>query len=412
MKEVLLTEFETEALIRSMTPMDIVIDSFQSTYQPDECKRKSINPPSDNSVPTYFREEAQGAFAAIINNIIHLPDGNQAAFQPTTRYIRKLLQRYASIVEKYTRLENEHFAELMMEYQFRTSEEGGDMPDPNASCHVSYIVPFDENFHENQDEICQRGRECIVGIKVFPHHNDVGVRKVWEAGAALAEYLIERPELVRGKTVCELGAGVGLTGIVISGLCQTKSVHLTDYTEASLVNMEHNVKVNTKWVKNARHEMMDTVFKAGQPVTSGYLEWEQFSEGVLDNAIELPNVSESIHQTEAVSMEIAKRAQVLIAADVVYDRTFIPPLVSSVGRLLSESSERIAIFAITYRNEKTFALFDAALNQAGIKCNYAPRESTEKMNYIFPCYVDQPREDVRICTMSMTMTTQCNGMIC
>jgi len=299
MKEVLLTEFETEALIRSMTPMDIVIDSFQSTYQPDECKRKSINPPSDNSVPTYFREEAQGAFAAIINNIIHLPDGNQAAFQPTTRYIRKLLQRYASIVEKYTRLENEHFAELMMEYQFRTSEEGGDMPDPNASCHVSYIVPFDENFHENQDEICQRGRECIVGIKVFPHHNDVGVRKVWEAGAALAEYLIERPELVRGKTVCELGAGkrhtnmhyvifelllsltqeisfskhfcgsgVGLTGIVISGLCQTKSVHLTDYTEASLVNMEHNVKVNTKWVKNARHEMMDTVFNAGQPVTS------------------------------------------------------------------------------------------------------------------------------------------------
>ena len=211
MNEVLLTEFETEALIRSMTPTDIVIDSFQSTYQPaDECKRININPSSDNYnyVPTYFREEAQGAFAAIINNIIHLPDGKQAAFQPTTRYIRKLLQRYANIVEKYTHLENEDFAELMMEYLFRTSE-GGDMPDPNASCHVSYIVPFDEKLHENPDENCQgrSGSECIVGIKVFPHHNDVGVRKVWEAGAALAEYLIERPELVRGKTVCELGAG-------------------------------------------------------------------------------------------------------------------------------------------------------------------------------------------------------------
>jgi hypothetical protein len=204
MKEILLTEFETEALIRSMTPMDIVIASFQSNYQPDECKR--INPSTENYVPTYFREEAQGAFAAIINNIIHLPDGNQAEFQPTTRYIRKLLQRYANIVEKYTHLENEDFAELMMEYQFRTSK-GGDMPDPKASCHVSYVVPFDENPRENPDENCQRGSKCLVGIKVFPHHNDVGVRKVWEAGAALAEYLIERPELVRGKTVCELGAG-------------------------------------------------------------------------------------------------------------------------------------------------------------------------------------------------------------
>ena len=48
---------------------------------------------------------------------------------------------------------------------------------------------------------------------MFPHHNDVGVRKVWEAGAALAEYLIERPELVRGKTVCELGAGKSHTNM-------------------------------------------------------------------------------------------------------------------------------------------------------------------------------------------------------
>ena len=159
MKEILLTEFETEALIRSMIPMDIVIASFQSNYQPDECKR--INPSTENYVPTYFREEAQGAFAAIINNIIHLPDGNQAAFQPTTRYIRKLLQRYATIVEKYTHLENEDFAELMMEYLFRTSE-GGDMPDPNASCHVSYIVPFDEKLHEIQMKIVRGEAEANV----------------------------------------------------------------------------------------------------------------------------------------------------------------------------------------------------------------------------------------------------------
>jgi hypothetical protein len=45
-------------------------------------------------------------------------------------------------------------------------------------------------------------------------------------------------------------------------------MHLTDYTEATLVNMEHNVKINKRWVRNARNEMMDTVCNEGQPVTS------------------------------------------------------------------------------------------------------------------------------------------------
>jgi|AntRauTorckE5430_2_1112549.scaffolds.fasta_scaffold06381_1 hypothetical protein len=254
-------EFTTESLVRAMAPVNVVIDSFQECYGPDA---PTLLP--DDSVPTHLAEEAQGEFAAIIYNIIQLPCDNQAAAsQPTTRYIRRLLQRYASIVEQYTHLENDKFAEIMMEYQLKTIG-ASEIPDPRASCHVSYIVPFSE--YCNPDENSQRRKKHIINIKVFPYHNDVGVRKVWEAGAALTEYLIERPELVRGKTVCELGAGVGLTGIAISGLCQTKSVHLTDYTEATLDNVEHNVKANMDWVKRARCATMGTIGNEGQPVTS------------------------------------------------------------------------------------------------------------------------------------------------
>ena len=262
MKEKVLSEFKTDALVRAMSPIDVVIDSFQACYQQD-----APTSPSVDCVPNYLAEEAQGEFAAIIYSIIHLPDGNQAEFQPTTRYIRKLLQRYVSIVEQYTNLENDKFAEIMIEYQFRATE-GGDMPDPRTSCHVSYIVPFSKYEHYNSGENSNKENNQIVSIKVFPYHNDVGVRKLWEAGAALAEYLIEKPGLVRGKSVCELGAGVGLTGIVIAGLCQTKSVHLTDYTEATLVNMEHNVKANADWVKRARRATMGKLCNEGQPVTS------------------------------------------------------------------------------------------------------------------------------------------------
>ncbi len=88
----------------------------------------------------------------------------------------------------------------------------------------------------------------VVGIKVYPNHNDVGVRKVWEAGGALAEYLVKNSDLIRDKKVLELGSGVGLTGIVIAGLCGTKQVHMTDFTDDTLSNLEHNISMNTEWL--------------------------------------------------------------------------------------------------------------------------------------------------------------------
>jgi hypothetical protein len=261
-------EFTTEALIRAMAPLDVVIDNFQQ-----ECRFKVLhlqvpleressehlvqrkNAPFHNNGKTcainaesQWGEKAQGAFADIVYKIVQLPNGKPTPFQPTNRYIRKLLQRFASRVEKVSHLENEAFAELMFEYHLRSTK--GDHPDPNSSCHVSFSLPCATAGDQDKDD-------SIIGIKIFPHHNDVGVRRVWEAGAALAEYLLEKPDLVRQKNVCEIGAGVGLTGVVIAGLCDTKSVHMTDYTDSTLVNMEHNVLQNKDWVLKTRTRKVD-----------------------------------------------------------------------------------------------------------------------------------------------------------
>jgi Putative methyltransferase. len=99
-------------------------------------------------------------------------------------------------------------------------------------------------------------------------------------------------------------------------------------------------------------------------------------------------------------MALAKSADVLIAADVVYDRSVLPALASCVSKFLSESQNRQAIFATTYRNENTFNLFEAKLKNEGIKVSYVPKNHIEDMTHIFPCYFDQPRTDVRICTMT------------
>ena len=106
------------------------------------------------------------------------------------------------------------------------------------------------------------------------------------------------------------------------------------------------------------------------------------------------------------SIEAISKADVLLAADVVYDRNCISDLVSTVCKFLSQtnlSSEdnghRIAIFATTFRNKDTFALFEKELENHNIVCSYD--YSLEELPNIFPCYWNQPRADVRVCTMSL-----------
>lgn len=55
---------------------------------------------------------------------------------------------------------------------------------------------------------------------------------LWESAIALAEYLTENPTLATDKSVLELGAGLGLTGAVASGLDAT--VTQTDHDQQAL----------------------------------------------------------------------------------------------------------------------------------------------------------------------------------
>ena len=57
-------------------------------------------------------------------------------------------------------------------------------------------------------------------VRVYPHHNDVRVWRVWEAGACLAKYLIQHPDAVRGRSVME--DSVGPPGSVSSSFPFTK----------------------------------------------------------------------------------------------------------------------------------------------------------------------------------------------
>ncbi len=287
-------DFSTEALIRAMhVPIDDVITRFKlEQFQKLHIQQQQEDFDKTNDI-YWTTEEAQGNFASILYTIIepikqshrflyqktHVRNSDehndvtddhheQLIFKPTIRYIRKLMQRYAYMIESKSskQIENDDLAQLIMEYQFRSrmhktfcnsnsSSHDDTLPNPYESCHVSYILQHNTRYSSKScDNIdCATNNNGIVGIKIYPHHNDVGVRKVWEAGAALAEYLIQNPHFVQNRSVCELGAGVGLTGIVIAGLCDTKSVHMTDYTDCTLENLEYNCVINYDWVVESRN---------------------------------------------------------------------------------------------------------------------------------------------------------------
>ena len=64
-------------------------------------------------------------------------------------------------------------------------------------------------------DVLSRNRSTV---RVYPHHNNIGVWRVWEAGACLNKYRIQQPDAVWGWSIIEVGSGVGLKCLAVEGL--------------------------------------------------------------------------------------------------------------------------------------------------------------------------------------------------
>lgn len=132
--------------------------------------------------------------------------------------------------------------------------------------------------------------------------------------------------------------------------------------------------------------------------TQGYFEWGDYAE---EQQIELSSSSSTGSSSGSGAMvERMKEFEVLLAADVVYDRTDIPHLVSAVRTFLEQGGE-YAIFATTYRNQVTFDLFQTSLKQEGVTVQEIPKDIISNLPQWLPCYYSQLRSEVRIAIMTI-----------
>ena len=124
----------------------------------------------------------------------------------------------------------------------------------------------------------------------------------WPGGVALARYLVGAPATVRGRRVLELGCGTGAAGIMAKWLGARK-VLLTDGSPAVLKNTEINVKRNARGgtaVSRLRWGYGDDIARAGR-----------------------------------------KQWDLVIAAEVGYQRETLPALLDTIAALLADDGRAL-----------------------------------------------------------------------
>ncbi|KAL0490233.1 nnt1 [Acrasis kona] len=112
-----------------------------------------------------------------------------------------------------------------------------------------YYVPKRQDFYEEVDV-----EGDLYKIKIVGEHRLWG-NYLWNAARCAAKHLYKNPELVKDKTVIEMGAGGGLPSLVSAHLGAKKTL-LTDYPDQPLIdNLEHNVEINRHLYPNADVEV-------------------------------------------------------------------------------------------------------------------------------------------------------------
>lgn len=195
-------------------------------------------------------------------------------------------------------------------------------PDREVVCPIiiqqSDPGPEQDDDDDDDDNTCSKNVIRIEHTMATPLE-DVG-KQVWRGAFLLADFLLSEPAMFTGATVLELGAGTGLTSIVMA--TTAKTVYCTDVGEDLLSMCRRNVTLN-------RHV-------TGGEVRVRHLDWLQQD---LRTDAEL-----DFSWTQEEVTDLYNNTSVIIAADVCYDDELTDGLFRTVSRLCSSFAHSCSIF--------------------------------------------------------------------
>ncbi|UKZ48369.1 hypothetical protein TrVGV298_002592 [Trichoderma virens] len=233
----------------------------------------------------------------------------------------------------------------------------------------------------NEDDAAQQKCRVVYHLASLPGHEahinlfenrsliaaggTTGLR-TWEAALHLGQLLCRDPSIVSGKRVLELGTGTGYLAILCVKYLGSTHVIASDGSDDVINNLPENLFLN-------QLEGSDAI----RPMD---LKWGYALVG-----------------TEEERWNGGRPLDVVLGADITYDPSIIPDLVSTLLELFGIYPHVEVIIAATQRNLETFQVFLAKCRDEALKVEDVSFEIPSRDQQEGPFYNDQVA--IRICRM-------------
>ncbi|KAI1394446.1 putative methyltransferase-domain-containing protein [Hypoxylon trugodes] len=187
--------------------------------------------------------------------------------------------------------------------------------------------------------------------------------RTWEAALHLGQYLSANPSYIKGQEVLELGAGTGYLSILCAKYLGAKSVVASDGSDEVVATLPDNFFLNG--------------LQDDENIRAMDVKWGHALVG-----------------TEEEEWNGGRPFDIVIGADITYDKSVIPALMGTLGELIGMFNTTVLI-AATERNQETFEAFIAACEKMYLNPEIIDFELPRGQDQQGPFYSD--KVPIKIC---------------
>ncbi|KAI1493098.1 putative methyltransferase-domain-containing protein [Biscogniauxia mediterranea] len=259
----------------------------------------------------------------------HLFDENRNVKLPPPRYRLRVLKPLLAKIEKAIQdPEEDEISDELMNHLASLMTKG--VPSELQAAQEKAFVTFTclpEKEGRDDDASTEPSITLLERRHLISGSRTTGFR-TWEAALHLGSYLLTKPgsELIRGKNILELGAGTGFLAILCAKMLRAQHVTTTDGDDGVVAALEENLEMNDL---NDREKVFTKTLWWGNELRGTWVE-EDCNAWPYD---------------------------VVIGADITYDKEAIVALVLTFQHLFDMRPELLVIIAGVIRNAETFQTF-------------------------------------------------------
>ncbi|KAL8964528.1 MAG: hypothetical protein Q9183_004391 [Haloplaca sp. 2 TL-2023] len=308
--------------------------------------------PDDLPYPSEDLAKITAVQAWLFENIF---DEERHPFAPHARYRFRVLKKVISIIEDgFEDGEEDEISDDLMScfVGLVTLKAQAEIDIAQQVSNVTYTLPSSE---ENPPVVKLVEKQAMVGTGT-----DTGLR-TWTAALFLATYLCDAGRnMVKGKSIIELGGGAGLLSILCGTHLAAKSVLITDFSQGATELAQYNIDLNdaSSIVQTALLQWGVTSLKSILPTGDISCTLDMILAADIAKEI-LSRKSAANHEAIKslyLSPPLASPIKLFLTAHL-YDPKDIPALIRTLAEIFGTNPKIQFLLAHTVRSEETLNNF-------------------------------------------------------